>query len=395
MVKWRDFVGRRAAMWLVGAIAVLSVLVGIANISATLGGPLATVVPDAVARTAGFTGTLTGFLLLLSAYGLRRRLKSAWYLAALLLPLAAVQGLLQSSTFSYPLVVLSLVALPIVVLNRRGFTREIDFTLTQWAAAAALVGSLAYSAAGAYALREQFNNVDTLIDAVYFSIVTASTVGYGDVTPVTGLAKLFTISALVLNVASFAVALGVLFTPAIEARLSNALGRMTDTNLELLDQHVLVLGHGDLTESLIEELTAADTPFLLVTPEESVAQTVREHGVDVLVADSADESALERAGVEKAQAVVAATNDDARDALAILTARQLNPAVTIVAAATNTENETKLKRAGADTVVSPARIGGHLLVESALEMGDSEAIARELLDDRGSFDTSGDGVTGQ
>ena len=381
MVDWRDGVGGRAAVWLAGAAAVASVLVGIANISGAPQGPLVGVVPEAVARTAGFTGTLTGFLLLLSAYGLHRGYRSAWRSTAVLLPLSAAQGLLQTSELSYPLVGLSVVALAVVAFNRRLFTRPVDLTVTQWAALAALAGSLGYSTAGAYALRDQFDAVETLTDAIYFSVVTASTVGYGDVTPSSQLAKLFTLSALVLNVASFAVALGVLFTPAIEARLTNALGRMTENNLDILERHVLVLGHGELTEPLIEELTAAGVAFLLVTPDESVARGLRERGIDVLTADPSDEEPLARAKIGEARAVVAATNADAQDALAILTARQLNPDVTIVAAATDRENENKLKRAGADTVISPASIGGHLLVESALERGDSEAVAREILDE--------------
>ncbi|ESP87810.1 NAD-binding protein [Candidatus Halobonum tyrrellensis] len=382
MAEWRERVGGRAAVWLAGAAALVSVLVGIANISGGAPqGPLVEVVPAAVSRTAGFTGTLTGFLLLLSAYGLNRSYRSAWYSTVVLLPLSAAQGLLQTSELSYPLVGLSVVAWPVVAFNRRLFTREVELTVTQWAALAALVGSLGYSTAGAYALRDQFGSVETLTDAVYFSVVTASTVGYGDVTPTSQLAKWFTMSALVLNVASFAVALGVLFTPAIEARLTNALGRMTENNLDILERHVLVLGHGELTESLIEELADAGVDFLLVTPDEAVARALRDRGVDVLTADPSGEEPLTRAKITEARAVVAATNDDAQDALAILTARQLNPEVTIVAAATDRENENKLKRAGADTVISPARIGGHLLVESALDRGDSEAVAREILDD--------------
>jgi voltage-gated potassium channel len=104
-------------------------------------------------------------------------------------------------------------------------------------------------------------------------------------------------------------------------------------------------------------------------------------GVRVLTADPSDEGPLKRANVSSARAVVAATNNDAEDALAILTARQLNPDVTIVAAATERENVNKLKPAGADTVISPATIGGRVLVESALEGEDSEAVARRLLDE--------------
>jgi voltage-gated potassium channel len=104
-----------------------------------------------------------------------------------------------------------------------------------------------------------------------------------------------------------------------------------------------------------------------------------ERGFNVLTGDPSDEDLLLRAHVERARAVVAATNNDAEDALAILTARQLNPEVRIVASATERENVNKLKRAGADTVISPTALGGHLLAESALGGRGTEAIAERVL----------------
>ena len=391
MAEWRDRMGR-AAVLLASAAAVLSVLVGIGGIFAV--GPRLPIggyIPEAVTVVAGFTGTLTGFLLLAVTYALRKGYRAGWYAALVLLPVTAAQGLAAGTYPSVLLAVLSLLAIAALVRSRRLFTAEFDLTATQLAALAALVGSLSYGTAGTYALREKFPTVSTPLDALYFTVVTASTVGYGDVTPdpASPLARLFVISSLVLNVVSFAVALGVIFTPAIEARLTNALGRMTDSNLDILERHILVLGHGELTEPLVEELTAADVGFLLVTPDEAVARSLRDRDVDVLTADPSDEETLARAKVAEARAVVAATNDDAQDALAILTARQLNPDVTIVAAATERENVNKLKRAGANTVISPASIGGHLLVESALEKGDSEAVAREILDDERGDETAG------
>ena len=101
---------------------------------------------------------------------------------------------------------------------------------------------------------------------------------------------------------------------------------------------------------------------------------------DTATDDPSDEAPLERVGIHDAKAVVAATNDDAQDALSILTARALNPDINIVAAATDRENVEKLRRAGADTVISPAVIGGHLLVQSALGREGMENVANHLLD---------------
>jgi len=381
----RDWVGVRAAVWLTFLAAVLSVATGIATINPGIvaRGPLAAYVPRVVATTAGFTGTLTGFLLLASALTLRRGYRVGWYSTLVLLPLTAAQGLLQASELSFPLVVVSLTAALLVLANGRRFDRDLEFTTTQLASLIAIVGAQVYGTMGAYALREQFLGIDSLTDAFYFTIVTGSTVGYGDITPRTEVARVFGISVLLVSVSSFAVALGVLLTPAIEARLTKALGQMTESQLDLLDNHVLVLGYGDLTEPILEEL-GDDVPFLVLTPDKERARQLTDRDIDVLTVDPSDEESLRRAHVEDARAAVAATNDDAQDALAILTARQLNPGLRIVAAATQRENVNKLKRAGADTVISPASIGGHLLVQSALGGNRSEDIADRLMGDRSS-----------
>ena len=391
----------RAAIWLPTLVAVISFVTGVANISATeVSGPLAAYVdiPQAVQRTAGFTGALTGFLMLLTASGMRRRLRAAWVATLVLLPVTALQGLAQSSQFSLPLVVLSVLSLPTVLVHYRRFDRRLDLTATQLAAAAALAGSLVYGTAGAYALREQFNGVSSVLDAFYFTVVTASTVGYGEITPIhpngQG-ARLFTLSVVVLGTASFALALGSLLGPAIEARFAQALGTMNDTEIELLEDHVVVLGYGDLTEPLVDELgTVAE--FVVVTPDNDLAARLRARDVHAVVGDPSDEGPQRQAAIDTARAVIAATNDDAQDAFAILTARQLHDDARIVAAATDRENTQKLRSAGADAVISPAVIGGHMLVESALGSADMEGLAARLLGDEATdaSDAAADGGAG-
>jgi voltage-gated potassium channel len=395
MASGRVLLRTRAAVVLTAAVALLSVITGIVNIAdATVSGPLAPYIPEYLEQTAGFTGALTGFLMLGSAFGLRRGLRAAWYSAVVLLPLTAFQGLVQSNVVSYPLVGLSILALPALLINYQRFDAPVKLSTTQLAAAAALVGTQIYGTVGAYTLREHFVTVTTLTDAFYYTLVTASTVGYGDAIPANGAgpgpqqARLFAMSVVVLGTASFAVALGSLLGPAIEARLATALGTMTDRQLELLEDHVVVLGYGDLSEPILEELAASNVPFVVITPDAEAVTRLRARDIDAVTADPSDEEPLQRAGIDRARAAVAATNDDAADALSILTANALRPDIRIVAAATERENVEKLRRAGADTVISPAVIGGHLLVESALGADDTESIADGLLEEDHQADES-------
>ena len=144
--------------------------------------------------------------------------------------------------------------------------------------------------------------------------------------------------------------------------------------------HILVLGAGELTPPLLEELhSAGETPIVVVTPDASRAEAIAAGGDRVIVGDPSDEAVQRRAGVAAATAVVVATNDDAADALAVLTARHLAADVRVVAAATNRENVDKLEMAGADVVVSPATLGGKMLVRSALEGTGIEELAERIL----------------
>jgi voltage-gated potassium channel len=310
---------------------------------------------------------------------MRRGLRAAWIASAVLLPVTLLQGLIQSNAVSLPLVVLSGLALPGVWLSRGRFDRELSLSTSQVAAGIAVVSVQVYGTAGAFALRGEFSNLDSLLDAFYFTLVTASTVGYGDVTPATQTARLFSMSLVLLGTASFGIAIGALLAPAITARFSEVLGRMSGAELELLEDHVIVLGYGDLTEPILNELADGDVPFVVVTPDREMATFLGERGIKHLVADPSDEDTLEEVHLDRARAVVAATNDDAEDALAVLTARHLRSDARIVAAATDRENVDKLRRAGADTVVSPASIGGHLLVQSALGAEGMEDVAEQVL----------------
>ncbi|MFP8956037.1 NAD-binding protein [Natrialbaceae archaeon A-CW3] len=377
--NWAWIVTTRAAVVLVLAVALLSVATGIVNIEQPTAdfGPLAEYVPAFVTQTVGFTGALTGFLMVGSALALRRGLRAGWYATMILLPITALQGLLQTSIYSIPLVVLSLISLPTLLITRRKFDKSLELTTTQLAAGGALVGVQAYGTFGSFALREDFDGIEDLLDAFYFTLVTSSTVGYGDIGPESAEAQLFTMSVVVLGVASFGIAIGALVGPAIQARITKTLGKMTDSELELLDNHILVLGYGELTEPIIDELQAANQPFVVITNNREAATDLSDREIPVITANPSDEQPLERGHIERANAVVVATNHDAEDALAVLTARELADDVRIVAAATDRENTRKLERAGADVVLSPAVLGGNLLVRSALG-GDESAVLERI-----------------
>lgn len=362
-IGWRAL-GLGLTVTITAAVALISVVTGIANIGAqSVVGPLAGFIPPAIQRTAGFTGTLTGFLMIGSAYGMRRRLRVAWYSTVVLLPVTGLQGILQSSPLSVPLIVLSVLAMPNVLYNRKQFDRRVELTTAQIAAGVAILGAQIYGTAGAYALREEFTNISTPLDAFYYTLITASTVGYGDATPTSQVARLFGMSVVIIGTASFAIALGTLLGPVIQSRFAKVLGRMSEKDLDLLDEHILVLGYSDIVRAIFEDIDERES-ILLVSPDREVVQEFSDREIKALTAEPDDEESLRNAGVQRARAVIVATTDDAADALTILTVRQLDPDVQILAVATNRENMAKLERAGATSVISPAVIAAQQLMQS-------------------------------
>lgn len=215
-------------------VAILSFLTGILNIGMTsVQGPLSDFLPEWIQQAAGFTGALTGFLMLAIVPGLRNRLSKAWIFAMTLLPLTLVQGFIQSSLVSLPLILLSAFAIPSLFSRRKWFNQSSELSPTQLAALSAVVGVQLYGTVGTYALQRGFNQNMTFLDAFYFSIVTSSTVGYGEIHAVSPTAKAFTITLIVMGTASFAAAIALLLGPLIESKLA---GRFKKMEKEIIEE---------------------------------------------------------------------------------------------------------------------------------------------------------------
>ena len=368
LVDWSSFSGAKTSVLLVGAVAVVAFVTGLSDLSGgavALDGPLAGLVPGAGGLMRLYA-VFFAFLLGPLALGLRRRLKIAWYGTLVALSLAALLPLLTAEATDLLLLLAALVALPHVVRNRGRFDQAVDLSAFQAAALAAFLGVQLYGTVGAYAMRGAFTGVDSLTDAFYYIVVTGTTVGYGDVTPTTDVTKLFALSVIVLGTISFTVASGSLLIPALESRISSAFGNMSASELSLLEDHVLVLGYGDITAPLLDELDG-ETDLVVITEDTDAASSLRERELNVLTADPTDAESLRDARIDAAEGVVVATADDARDVLAVLAARQENPDVRVVAAATDRKHIEKLEGVGADRVISPTIIGGQLLGRSVLD----------------------------
>jgi len=366
-VQWREFSGAKPTVALVAAVTVLAFVTGLSNLSqpqAVIGGPLGAVVPGARVFVR-FAGVLFAFPLALVTFGLSRRRRVAWVAAVALVPLLAIFPFLTGRPTEMPLFLLVLVTVPLLAANRAEFDTALALSSLQIASLTSILGVVVYGTVGSYGLREQFFELEGWADAFYYVIVTIATVGYGDVTPRTTEAELFSLSVILLGTGAFTVAVGALVGPAIESRMASAFGTMTASELALLEDHIVVLGYGDVTESFLGQVDEG-TDLVVVTTDTDAAARLSDAGIEVLTDDPTDEAALADARLDAARGVAVASDDDATNVLAVLAARNVNPGVRIVAVANGDTHVDKLDTVGADEVIDLRSIGGRLLGATVL-----------------------------
>ncbi|WP_254761605.1 ion channel [Natrinema marinum] len=353
----------RVAVVIVTVIAFASIATGIGAILTQPALEAEGVLGD-VQSIADFSGTIIGFALLVTAWGLRRGYRLAYVAAVVLVCLSAAHGIVHARVLSVPLVVLSAGGLVVLVATSKRFTRSSHLNATQIGALLSIVGVFCYGTAGAYALQNGFDGVETVVDAVYFTVVTASTVGYGDVHAKTEAARLFAISLVALGPATVAATAGSLFGPAIEAHLTKTGRRATEgrdrepdgaIGGEADDTRVVVLGTGKTIWPVVTAL-AGRTAVTVVTSENA---TTFPDGVDVIGGEPTADGALERAALETGDAVLVGAG--AGDQHQLVAAVRSRTAARIVAIA-GEESVDALERAGADAVVDPDAV----LVEATL-----------------------------
>ncbi len=374
-VYWREFSDSQTTVLLTGLTAVLLFVTGLSTLSqetVALEGPLAALL-QGVGPVVRFAGVVFAFLLAIVTVGLQRRKRLAWYTAVVVFPLVTLLPLITLQRTDVPLFLMVLITVPLLVVNRETFDQPIELSSLQIAALSAVGGVFLYGTIGSYAMRAEFGALETWGDAVYYVIITIATVGYGDITPTTQTTKWFSLSVVLFGTGAFTAAVGSLVVPAIESRMAAAFGNMTPSELTLLEDHVLVLGYSDITDSLLDELAEA-TDVVVITPSSDDASKLKDRGVNVLTDDPTDENVLRDARIEAASGVVVATRDDAQDVLAVLATKQTNPDVRVVAAANEEKNVGKLENVGADEVISPMVIGGRILGKSVLEGTSTEGL---------------------
>ncbi|NLS12064.1 voltage-gated potassium channel protein [Vibrio sp. SM6] len=313
---------------------------------------------------------LLGVCLMLSAVGLLFRARVAWAVSIALLMIVIAftwHVLLEFTEYLY----WSLGTLVFLIVFTADFSRS-SATAGGIFAAISFIVLLFYSTYGALYFGAGFKpKITDLTDAFYFSMVTMTTVGYGDIIPQTQAARLFTVSIIVAGITVFATSLTTIFGPMLSGGLTKLL-KGAPRAMERKN-HFIVCGTSVLAVSTILKLKKRGMHVTVLTLEDEDKFPLIEQRVgmelDLLSGDYTDGDLLEEAGMENCLAVLALTDNDANNAFVILSVKEFSPDIKTVIAVNDAKNMHKVKQVKADVVLSPQLFGSEIL--AAILAGES------------------------
>jgi voltage-gated potassium channel len=246
---------------------------------------------------------------------------------------------------------------------RHGTTRTPAATLRRLLAP--VVGLLALLLVGAIGYR----NLEGLswLEAVYLTVTTVSTVGYGDIAPRTPAGRLFTVLLILSGVGMALYLLGRFWQLILEGRLRELLGRSAmEREIAKLNGHVILCGYGRFGRAVAEELLRGSADLLVIDSDPQLEGDLKRLGAPYLLGSALSDEVLSLAGTARARAIVVATASDSDNVFITLSAREQNPSIRIHARAESEAGTRRLRLAGADQVISAYHMGGARIAASIL-----------------------------
>ncbi|NCO33589.1 MAG: hypothetical protein AUJ92_02255 [Armatimonadetes bacterium CG2_30_59_28] len=210
----------------------------------------------------------------------------------------------------------------------------------------------------------------SLLDCFYMTVISITTVGYGEVVPIENspLGRIFTIVVIVSGMGLLTYGVSTLTAFLVEGELSAILGRRKMMKaIDKLNNHFIVVGMGATGYQVICEMDKTQRDFVVIDiDEERLRRLSEQHPFLYLVGDATDDSIFHDAGIDRAEGVVVVLPDDKDNLFVTISVRQLNPRVRIIAKGVESHARGKLIKAGADSVVSPNLIGGLRMVSEMI-----------------------------
>jgi voltage-gated potassium channel len=206
-----------------------------------------------------------------------------------------------------------------------------------------------------------------LWDAFYMTIITVTTVGYKEVHDLSRAGQVFNVLVLISGVGAALYTFTLLATVVVEGGVPKRLQkRRHERMLDTIKDHFIICGYGRIGSIVAHQFRRQHVPFVVVERDSDRLQAAIEDGALAVEADASREEVLKRVGIDRARGLIAAVGTDAENVYAVLSARVLRPDLFIVGRAETEDATIKLKRAGANRVISPYQIGGVQIAQTAL-----------------------------
>ena len=240
-------------------------------------------------------------------------------------------------------------------------------------------------------------NID-FIDALYMTVITISTVGFGEVGTTSDISELFSVFMIFLGVGIVGYAFTTMVAMLVEGKLVDLWkGKKMDKKISALSDHYIICGSGEISEVIINKFVKENLNFVVITDNRDDLDDLSLHDILVVEGSPTEEEILIQAGVEKAKGLIASLDSEVDNIVTVLTARDLNKEIYIIANSTSKSGSDKLMKVGANKTLSAVEISGKRMASLMIKpniisfldvvtrVGDVELDLEEVIVKKGSY----------
>lgn len=197
------------------------------------------------------------------------------------------------------------------------------------------------------------------VDAIYMTVITITTVGFGEVNPLDDTAKMFTVFLIITSVTIYLFAVSIITEYIANGDILKRLNsKKMDKKIEQLKNHTIIVGFGRNGKQAAMKLEKSERKYIVIDNKQKIIATVEGNEILYVKGDATDDEILDKAGIKNAHSLIIALPSDADNLFISISAKQKNPNILVISRATNESSYKKLLIAGADNVIMPDKIGG-------------------------------------
>jgi voltage-gated potassium channel len=229
-----------------------------------------------------------------------------------------------------------------------------------------------------------------VLDSLYMTMITITTVGYGEIVPLHASGRIFAMVLMLFGTSFLLLAIGVVTQVALEGRIRKILGRrILDRQIEKIRNHYILCGYGRMGRVIAAELADKKVPLVVVDAAEAMIHEMEEKNILCVHGSSVEEATLLTAGIQRAKTLILSLATDADAVFTILLARELNPKIEIVARAIEQSSIRQLRAAGVTRIVSPYTTVGKSMARAVLHPEVMDLMDIALLDENRAISMEG------